>query len=133
MKIKLIHNKNFDQIFDKIINFYQPRYEEDYKKVLKNSQLVCFCEENNEIIGVVRVVSDMVKNATIYDLVVRKSDRNKGIGTKLINCAIKELKKMDISKICLTTDSRSPWLVKYYEKLGFKKPQKEHYMLYTHI
>lgn len=129
MKISIVYNKNFHKYIDRLVAFYQPRYKEDYEKVIKNTSIICICEKDKEIIGIMRVLTD-TKSAIIYDFVVRKIDRNKGIGTKLINRVIKALKEIGINKICLTTDPRNPWLVKYYEKLGFKNPKKEYYMVY---
>lgn len=126
----MVYSKNINKYFDELLDFYQPRFEENYKKVLKNSQIICFCKKNDVVVGVGRVVTDMVKNAMIFDLIVKKSERNQGIGSEIMKKIIKECKKNNIKNICLTTDPRSLWLVDYYKKLGFQKLNKGYFMVY---
>ena len=129
MRIILIYQKSLDKYRKKLLAFYQPRYLENYKKILQNSTIICFCLDNNEVIGAGRVLSDMARNALIVDLVVTKIMRSKGIGTKIMKKIIDECKKKKIIKICLQTNPNFPWLDKFYEKFGFKKLDRGYFMV----
>jgi len=80
-----------------------------------NSKLVISAWENENLIGVVRVLSDEIIRSVIYDLVVLPEYQNKGIGKELV-------------KRCIEHFPNSEWLVQteknissYYEKNGFTK------------
>ena len=92
--------------------------------------MICFCIKGNILAGAGRVVSDMARNALVCDLVVAKSERNQGIGTKIMKKIINECRKLKIGNICLVTDPRYSWLVKYYQRLGFKVLKNGKHMVY---
>jgi predicted N-acetyltransferase YhbS len=79
-----------------------------------NSTLVISAWENENLIGIVRVLSDKIIRSVIYDLVVLPDYHNKGIGKELV-------------KRCIEHFPNSEWLIQteshiagYYEKMGFK-------------
>ena len=51
---------------------------------------------------------------------IANSYRGKGLGTKLINWAIKRAKERNCSIVQLTSDKQRPDAIRFYEALGFK-------------
>lgn len=68
----------------------------------------------DELLGCVRVLSDLHFRSVIYDLAVLPAYQNKGIGKELV-------------KRCINACDSSEWLVQtdtakeFYEKIGFKE------------
>ncbi len=90
---------------------------------------------NDEPVGmIVMIIQDnpMTKHiANIFGVYVKKSHRELGIGSRLIEQAIKELSKNDqVVKIKLSVNTEQTAAVKLYEKHGFKvvgNQEKEFY------
>lgn len=62
----------------------QPQWQDEkYEICFKNSMWVFTVWHKEDIIGMVRVVSDGVMTATIQDLIVKQQYRGKGIGKNL--------------------------------------------------
>lgn len=86
-----------------------------YNTPFKNSTLVISAWDNEKLVGVVRVLSDMIFRSVILDLIVDPEYQGNGIGSELVS-------------LCVNHYPDSEWLVEtkdyiapYYEKLGFKK------------
>jgi len=67
---------------------------------------------------------NVIKGEKYIDLdsmFVKRKFRNKGVGTKLLKHAIKEVKRVGYKRIILSADSKKMnKLVKFYEKQGFE-------------
>ena len=115
-----------------LLNFYNRYFtEESNKKVIANTQIFFALMTSNEIIGACRVLTDFSRQATLFDLIVRKFYRNNKIGTKLTKRAINYCKKEKINKLILTTDPRHTWLTDFYIKTGFSKVDNQILMMIT--
>jgi len=64
---------------------------EKFEIAFKNSAWAFTVWYKNELIGMVRVISDKVMFASILDLVVLKEHRKKGIGSKLIELCLQKM------------------------------------------
>lgn len=82
-----------------------------------DSILVSIVDSN--VVGCVYIVDDVFP--FIFRLVVKKQYRERGIGTMLINEAIKILKDHGHNEISLFADNNNEELKNWYLKLGFKK------------
>ena len=71
--------------------------------------------ENNEIVGVMGI-QDKSDVALIRHAYVRTLQRNKGIGTILLQALIKDAKK----PILIGTWKAADWAIRFYEKRGFR-------------
>src|SRR5262245_14101730 len=71
--------------------------------------------ENNEIVGVMGI-QDKSDVALIRHAYVRTLQRNKGIGTILLQELIKDAKK----PILIGTWKAADWAIRFYEKRGFR-------------
>lgn len=69
-----------------------------------------------KLIGFARATSDMVFNATIWDVVIHPDFQGKGLGKALMDQIILHLRYADITTITLFAD---PQVVSFYRHLGF--------------
>jgi ribosomal protein S18 acetylase RimI-like enzyme len=65
--------------------------KEKFTLIFKNSTWAFTVWDNEEMIGMVRVISDQIMAANIMDLVVLTEYRGKGIGQKLIELCVQKL------------------------------------------
>jgi ribosomal protein S18 acetylase RimI-like enzyme len=90
-----------------------------------NNELVIACIRN-DIIGVMQITfTPYITHqggwrATIEGVRTAASTRNKGVGTELIQWAIKRAEERKCHLVQLTTDKQRPDALRFYEKLGFK-------------
>ncbi|MFA5303114.1 MAG: GNAT family N-acetyltransferase [Candidatus Nanoarchaeia archaeon] len=105
-------------------------YEEEEKLPIKEWEKrmnnVLFALDNDKIIGTIVVVfNKWLKTkhvADIYGVYVNKNYRGKGIGNKLIEAALKYIKKnKEIIKIKLSVNSVQKAAAGLYKKYGFEE------------
>ncbi len=83
-----------------------------------NSTFVFSAWVDEQLVGCVRVLSDLHFRSVIYDLAVLPKFQNKGIGTELV-------------RRCISACESSEWLVQtdkskdFYEKIGFQKNEDD--------
>lgn len=77
---------------------------------------MAICEETNRIAGFINVISDGVLSAYIPLLEVVSPYKNKGIGTKLVELALKECNQIYMIDISCDED-----LINFYERFNMKK------------
>ncbi len=80
-------------------------------------------EEKGKIIGVNELLRkwDEPETVFIHSFYVKKSFREKGIGSLLLKESIKILKEEKVRKIELTVDPKNLLAIRLYEKFNFKK------------
>jgi ribosomal protein S18 acetylase RimI-like enzyme len=83
----------------------------------KNPGLSFLAEEGGEVLGTALGSFDG-RRGYLQKLVVRKDARRKGLGQKLVEKVIEELKKLDVLYIPINVNDD---LVNFYEQCGFKK------------
>jgi ribosomal protein S18 acetylase RimI-like enzyme len=90
------------------------------RKALQHSFLVVSMWQQRgsyrRLIGFARATSDHAFNATIWDVVVHPEFQGRGLGRRLMEKVIQELRAQDISNITLFADRE---VVSFYERLGF--------------
>lgn len=82
----------------------------------KNSLLVLAAYENEELLGVIRVVGDGFTVVFIQDILVFPGKQRQGVGTALLKAVL--AKYPDVRQIELTTDN-TPKTLAFYKSLGF--------------
>jgi ribosomal protein S18 acetylase RimI-like enzyme len=82
---------------------------------------------DNKIAAMARVISDGVNDAYIQDMAVKKSFREKGIGSKVIEYILSHLKEKDFRWIGLVSENDADL---FYKKLGFDYDKKKKTMIY---
>ncbi len=76
-------------------------------------------KENDEIIGFAGIMI-CLDEATLNNIVVKKSFRNKGIGGELLEALIELCSEMSIHSFTLEVNVNNIPAIKLYEKFGFK-------------
>ena len=87
-----------------------------YNTSLRNSYFYLCCFDNEELVGFLDVVSNGVTDAYIQDVIVRPSHQGNGIGTHMIEMAVKRLKDNRVYAISVLFDEK---LKDFYAKFGF--------------
>ena len=82
----------------------------------KNSLLVLAAYENEELLGIIRVVGDGFTIIFVQDILVFPEKQREGIGTALLKAVL--AKYPDVRQIELVTDN-TPKTVAFYRSLGF--------------
>ena len=65
--------------------------KEKFSLIFKNSTWAFTVWDNNQMVAMVRVISDQIMAANIMDLAVLSAYRKKGIGTKLVELCVQKL------------------------------------------
>ncbi len=134
LEIRKMNLEDFDQIkksletdFD---NFWSPSVLEMSLKYEDSFYLVAILD--NEIVGFAgyRVILD---TADIENIVVKKSFRNKNIGTKLFEALIESIENSKIKIINLEVNQENTVAIKLYKNFGFKEQgiRKNYYKNHT--
>ena len=80
------------------------------------SLLILAAYENDELLGIIRVVGDGFTIVFVQDILVFPRHQRKGVGTALLKAVLDRYP--DVRQIELTTDN-SPKTVAFYKSLGF--------------
>jgi ribosomal protein S18 acetylase RimI-like enzyme len=89
----------------------------DVQKMLKNSNIIIGAvNEENNLVGFVRVLTDFVYKATVYDLIVHPKWRGRKIGNLLMGTVINHPELRDVEHFDLNC---LPDMYPFYEKWGF--------------
>ena len=87
--------------------------------MVQNSSLVLgIIDSNNTLVAFARVVSDFTFKAFVFDVIVAKEHRSKGLSDTLLNAILNHSKLENIETIelyCL------PEMKPFYAKYGFKE------------
>jgi GNAT superfamily N-acetyltransferase len=103
-------------------------YERAFDIIDKDSSQSLLVAENDsgEVVGTLQLSFIQYLNyrgslrAQAETVFVREDQQGKGIGTALMNEAIRHAKEIGARLIQLTTDKQRPEALRFYEKLGFK-------------
>ncbi|HIK07995.1 MAG TPA: GNAT family N-acetyltransferase [Trichormus sp. M33_DOE_039] len=74
-------------------------------------------DENQQLIGFTRVLTDFVYRATIYDVIIKDAHRKKGLGAKLMDAVLSHPQLSTVENIALYC---LPEMIPFYERWGFK-------------
>ncbi len=107
------------QLHDLYLNEWwtKDRTLEETKKCISGSQVcIGIIDENNNLLGFVRVITDFIFKAFVFDLIINKKHRRKGVGKKLMqevlcHTNLKNVKHFEL--YCL------PELENLYKQFGF--------------
>ena len=117
----------FGEIFEEDIDYPSKEY---LTKLLRSEQLVITAKGGNEVVGGLTayvLVNYQVEGASIYiyDLGVKESFRNNGIGKSLIKFLIDYSKQNNIQDIFVDTEQiDNEEAIAFYNKTGFNTETK---------
>lgn len=101
----------------------------ELQKAIEQSWFIVCAYQDNQLVGVGRVVSDGVLYAMIYDLIVHPDFQKQGIGSRLLNHCLQACEQANIRSIQLFSAKGK---VEYYQKRGFvKRPNDAPGMVYS--
>lgn len=105
---------NWQQVAD-LLRFYglSDLDAETQRKVFERSYAVVFLLQNQQIVGVGRVLSDGICQAAIYNIALAKHLHGKQYGRLIVEKLVEQVKQCNI--ILYT----HPQTVKFYQNLGF--------------
>ncbi len=86
------------------------------KQGFQNSLLTLAAYENNELLGIVRVVGDGFTIVFVQDILVFPAKQRQGVGTALLKAVLERY--ANVRQIELTTD-QTPETAAFYRSLGF--------------
>ena len=84
----------------------------------KNSLLVLAAYENDELLGIIRVVGDGYTIVFIQDILVFPAKQRKGVGTALLKAVLDRYP--DVRQVELTTDNTEKTIA-FYKSIGFSE------------
>ncbi len=95
----------------------QNRTQQDVAKMLAASDIVIgLVDKCDRLIGFIRVLTDFVYRAFIFDVIVKPTHRNQGLGQKLLDSVVHHPQLQSVEYLglyCL------PEMVPFYERWGF--------------
>lgn len=90
------------------------------KQELENENTTyIIAKENNDVVGFAGI-STCLDEATLNNIVVKKSCRNKGIGGELLEALIELCEELHMKSLTLEVDVSNEPAIHLYEKFGFK-------------
>ena len=124
MKIKEYTEFKKDEIWQLYTQVGWTAYTENMtalERGYKNSLLVLAAYENEELLGIVRVVGDGATIILVQDILVYPQKQRQGIGTSLLKAVLERY--ADVRQIQLVTDN-TPKTVAFYQSMGFVELEK---------
>jgi len=94
--------------------------------LLRNPETCFVAEKEDEIVGVILSGHDG-RRGLIYHLAVKNSEREHGIGSTLLECALNALKNEGIAKIYIIVFKNNISGNNFWEKRGFTTPTETLY------
>ena len=119
MEIKEYTRYQEDEIFRLYSQVGWTAYTENMaalKQGFQNSLLTLAAYENNELLGIVRVVGDGFTIVFVQDILVFPAKQRQGVGTALLKAVLERY--ANVRQIELTTD-QTPETAAFYRSLGF--------------
>jgi GNAT superfamily N-acetyltransferase len=129
-QVQVIYSLNEEQI-DQLLQLYanehwtHTRTLSDVRKMLANTSRLfgLWDEESRQLMAFARVITDDVYRALICDVIVHPAARGLGLGRRLIEEILEQLKHVERVELYCREDK-----IPFYEKLGFVRPETAHLM-----
>ena len=101
---------------------WKPRGPEKWKEVLSKSSFVysIWDRKDRNLIGFGRILEDGIM-CMIYDVGVHPAFRYEGLGTKIMEALIEQVRDKGYASIGLFTDEKNPESVEFYKNFGFEQ------------
>ena len=122
MKVSVVSNLTGRQV-EQLVALYSNEFwcshrkRPDVERMLKHSDIVIGAEDSDHnFVGFVRVLTDYVYKATIFDLIVHPNWRGQNLGRFLMDTVVSHPDLRDVEHFDLNC---LPEMYKFYEKWGF--------------
>ena len=101
---------------------FQKLTEKQAETVLSNTTFIVNAVYGEKSVGIVRVLTDMLTDAYITDVIVNPDLQGKGIGKQLLDKTLEYLKYHSMENVTLACSLyANPDKEAFYEKFGFRK------------
>ncbi|MBD2420561.1 GNAT family N-acetyltransferase [Anabaena cylindrica FACHB-243] len=124
MNYQIVNQLNEKQIYE-LVELYKNEFwskDRTYQRVVKMLEasdiIIALVNDDKDLIGFCRVLTDFIYRATLYDVIIKPNYRKMGFGVKLLDEVINhpQLKEVEnIALFCLTE------MIPFYERWGFQK------------
>lgn len=121
MEIKEYTNYNEDEILSLYTSVGWAAYTSDpvaLREGYRNSLLILAAYENEELLGLIRVVGDGATIVFIQDILVYPEHQRKGVGSALLAAVLDRY--AHVRQVELATDN-TPKTVAFYRSMGFRE------------
>ncbi|MEG4391126.1 GNAT family N-acetyltransferase [Microcoleus sp. BROC3] len=119
---RIVETLNDSQISD-LMDLYKnefwsdKRTREDVVKMLASTDvIIAFVDESDRLIGIIRVITDFVYRAMIFDVIIKPTHRKMGLGAKLMDAVLSHPELQDVEHFYLNC---LPNMMPFYERWGF--------------
>lgn len=106
-----------DSLYSDFDNFWS--YNVLKQELESENTTYVVAKENNEVIGFAGIMS-CLDEATLNNIVVKKSHRGKGIGGELLETLIEICSDLNMKSLTLEVDVSNEPAINLYKKFGFK-------------
>lgn len=107
---------------------FQKLTKEQAKTVLSNTSFLVNAVCDGKSVGIVRVLTDMLTDAYITDVIVSPDFQGRGLGRKLLDGVVSRLKELSVNNVKLACSLyANPGKETFYEKFGFQKLPNDKY------
>lgn len=118
---KYIDKNGLKALYEDVEWYAYTKDIDQLQQALLNSIYVLSAWENDQLIGLTRVVGDGLTILYIQDILVMNSHQNRGIATDMMNHVLEKYKDVR-QKVLLTEEA--PDVRHFYEKNGFQSCDK---------
>ena len=110
-----------EQLFEESSTKAYPNDPVDYAAYIDAADRAAFLYyESGECLGQIILRRDWNRYAFVEDIAVAVSARGKGVGTALMQSAVKWAKKNDLCGLALETQDTNVWACRFYRRFGMK-------------
>lgn len=107
---------------------FQKLTKEQAEIVLSNTSFIVNAVCDGKSVGIVRVLTDRLTDAYITDVIVSPDFQGGGLGRKLLDRVVADLKEISVSNVKLACSLyANPGKESFYEKFGFQKLPNDKY------
>ncbi len=113
------------RLFARGANWKMPLAQEDWRDLLRHSPLVVTAWKDQQLVGFARLLTDFVRWANLYDVVVDPAFQRQGIGSQLVQRLLDHPRVARVRTVWLGTAEGHA----FYERFGFVRDGNGHGML----
>ena len=120
--IKSLSQKERKVYQKELLRLYDPEKKrtKEYKRSFAESSFVIVALYDEQVVGAMRIASDMFMYACMINLLVDLNFRWRWVGGKIMEKAVSVCTKKNIKYISLVADPNIDWLPEFYSQFWFE-------------
>lgn len=104
-------------------------YQDVVKMLAASDIIIALVDESKQLIGFTRILTDFVYRATVYDVIIKPTHRQMGLGAKLLDTVINHPQLQEVEQIALYC---LPEMIPFYQRWGFTNEVGEIQLMYRY-